>query len=118
MAQNHPGPPCHCTGCGGRQTATAAPNWPHRTGPAPLLYARHGIHHPTPGERPARWVDHAYRVRNEDGAWTYVAEPYSLYDGALADLAALVEAGWTVSVSAPRARHLPGGTVAVEISRR
>ena len=109
-------PRCHCTGCGGRKTRDAIPGWPARTGPAPLLYRSHGIEAPFDGLIPARWVDHAYRVRSDGGAWTYVAEPYSLDGPALADLAALIADGWNVTASAQRARHLPGATLAVLIT--
>lgn len=85
--------------------------WHRRIGPLPVLCVLHGL--PPFGAPP--WIDHAYRVRLPDGRWCYVAEPYSLDTEALADLAYLAANGWHVTVTAWRARHYPGHTVAVEI---
>jgi hypothetical protein len=89
------------------------PPWHRSKGPAPALRTRHGL---TNGALP-RWVDHDYRERRDDGTWRYVCEPYWLHEDALADLASLAELGWHVTVSATRARHFPGHTVAVEIEQ-
>ncbi len=48
-------------------------------------------------------------------AWREVAEPYDLDDGALGDLDHLARHGFDVRVSAHRARHFPGQTIAIEI---
>jgi hypothetical protein len=61
------------------------------------------------------WVEHAYRLRLEDGRWCYCAEPYDLYEDAVEDLAHLAASGFEVAVSAERARHNPGHTIAVEV---
>ncbi len=87
------------------------PGWHTAKGPRAVLNALHGL--PTYGA--PRWVDHACRVRLPDGRWCYIAEPYALDTEALADLAYLTENGWRVSVTAERARHYPGRTLAVEI---
>ena len=85
--------------------------WHRRIGPLPLLNALHRL-----SEYGApRWVDHACRVRLPDGRWCYIVEPYSLDTEALADLAYLAANGWRVTVTAERALHYPGRTVAVEI---
>lgn len=85
--------------------------WHRRIGPLPVVNALHGLsEYGAPG-----WVDHASRVRLPDGRWLYTAEPYSLDTEALADLAHLAANGWDVSVTAWRARHLHGHTLAVEI---
>lgn len=97
---------CPCHESAGPRTARG---WHARIGPLPVLNARHGL----PVNAAPRWVDHAYRVRLEDGRWCYVAEPYSLDGDALADIAHLIAAGWDVSLTAWRARHYPGHTLAV-----
>ncbi len=61
-------------------------------------------------------MDHAYRLRLEDGRWRYVAEPYELTEEALADLAFLADSCYEIVICAWRARHYPGHTVAVEIT--
>lgn len=89
----------------------AVAGWHARKGPLPVLNTLHGMPF---YERPA-WVDHAYRVRLVDGRWCYIAEPYTLGSDALADLAHLARHGFGVTVTADRARHYPGRTLAVEI---
>lgn len=98
--------PCPCT--------EADAGWHVRKGPGPLLAARHGVD-PRFG-RPARWVDHSYRLRLPDGRWCYVAEPYSIDADATADLAFLADHGFSVVVTAWQARHNPGHTLAVQIT--
>ncbi len=105
---------CPCSGCGRADTADTVARWHARTGPAPLLRARHRL---DSGALP-RWVDHPYRLRLPDGRWRYVAEPYELSEDALCDLAFLAGRGFRVAVTAWRARHYPGHTVAVEIDVR
>lgn len=110
--------PCPCGGCPAPVPAGARPQWPQRTGPLPALARHRGVDRELLdlGWRPT-WVDHPYRLRADDGRWCFVAEPYSLGDDALADLAALVAAGWQVRVSADEARHYPGHTIAVRITK-
>lgn len=85
--------------------------WHRRIGPLPVLNALHGL----PDYGAPRWVDHPCRVRLPDGRWCYIAEPYRLDTEALADLEHLAANGWDVTVTAERARHYPGRTLAVEI---
>lgn len=106
---NHPPCPCHSS----PPPPGTDKGWHERTGPAPLLLRRHGL---TKGTRPARWVDHAYRLRLEDGRWRYVAEPYELTEEALADLAFLAENSYDIRILSWAARHYPGHTVAIEIT--
>ncbi|MBA2756902.1 MAG: hypothetical protein H0U37_05615 [Chloroflexi bacterium] len=87
------------------------PGWHRRIGPLPVLNALRGLS----DYAAPRWVDHACRIRLPDDRWCYVAEPYSLDTEALADLAYLAANGWRVTVTAERALHYPGRTVAVEI---
>jgi hypothetical protein len=96
-------------------TPDAARGWHTRKGPMPLLSARDGV--PAPYLATATWVDHPYRLRQPDGTWAYVTEPYALRAPALADLAFLADRGWTVTVSASAAQHLPGRTIAVTLTR-
>jgi hypothetical protein len=88
------------------------PGWHTSKGPLAVL-AQHD-------DRPVyavwrHWIDHAYRLRDPDGSWTYIAEPYSIGEEALDDFAVLRAAGWSVSITATGARHAPGHTVAVRI---
>jgi len=85
--------------------------WHRRIGPLPVLNALREL----PEDGAPRWIDHACRFRLSDGRWCYVAEPYALDTEALADLAHLAAIGWDVRVTAWRARHYPGHTLAVEI---
>ena len=93
--------------CNGWRAAGTAAGWPECRGPLPILRARGGV---GPYDRP-QWADHLYRLRRPDGRWCYVAEPY-----ALAVLAYLAAHGFAVAVTAWRARHYPGHTLAVEIT--
>jgi hypothetical protein len=102
--------PCPCPGCGNRGP-DVEPGWHHHRGPALVLGARRGE---AWTDRPS-WVDHPYRVRQHDGTWAYVAEPYDLGPESLDDLARLRAEGWRVTVSAWGARHRPGHTMAVVI---
>ncbi len=87
------------------------PGWRRRIGPLQVLNALHGLS----DYAAPRWVDQACRVRLPDGRWCYVAEPYSLDTEAVAEIAHLAANGWDVTVTAWRARHYPGHTLAVEI---
>lgn len=100
---------CPCHESAGPGTAAG---WHVGKGPLPDLRALHG----EPWRFQPAWVDHAYRVRLDDGRWLYVAEPYSLDSDDLTDLAHLSAAGWDVSLTAWRARHYPGHTLAVALS--
>jgi hypothetical protein len=73
-------PPCGC-GCAQRQVPGLAAGWHKNKGPLPLLRAagRAGEY------QYPDWADHPYRIRGEDGRWTYVTEPYSTSRGDLAD---------------------------------
>ncbi|MFG2618009.1 hypothetical protein ACGFXC_10315 [Streptomyces sp. NPDC048507] len=64
---------------------------------------------------PADWVDHPYRARTDTKDWAYIAEPYKLTTEAMADLARLEGQGYKVNVSAWKAWHHPGHTLAVVI---
>ena len=101
--------------------------WPAKSGPWPTLRKRHpelnrdGFDDmETIPSRPSwevcRWLDHPWRMRTPDG-WVYVAEPYGLDAAAFADFAYLADKGWQVEVSAWEARHLPGRSLAVTISK-
>ena len=63
------------------------------------------------------WIDHSWRERAEDGGWLYIREPYLLDGEAFADFAWLEERGWDVKAVACNARHYPGETVAVWITK-
>lgn len=102
--------PCpHCRHNVGKGIASG---WHRRTGPGPPLRSRYGEDE---GWLPW-WADHRWRYRNTDGRWTYVAEPYDFGEECIEDLAWLVSNGFDVVVSAGRARHYPGHTVAIEIT--
>lgn len=89
--------------------------WDTDKGPGPLLLTRHG--HSDYG-RPAEWCDHFYRLYDTNTSeMVYVAEPYQLYDEAFDDFVYLREQGWEVEVTAWRARHNPGHSIAVLIRR-
>ncbi|MBB2499669.1 hypothetical protein [Amycolatopsis echigonensis] len=89
--------------------------WPENEGPGPLLAERHGK---AEHARLAAWCDHTYRLTDSrTGEWIYVAEPYQLHEEAFEDFVFLGENGWRVEVTAWRARHSPGHTVAVLIRR-
>src|SRR6266851_9770863 len=104
---------CPCGGCKKSRDPREAAGWHDRQGPGPLLRQRH---HKEAVELPARWVDHHYRLNQADGSWIYVAEPYDLSDGTVADLAWLsAEHGYRVTVTAHAARHDPGATLAVTL---
>jgi hypothetical protein len=107
---------CGCDGHGHASLGTRK-DWPQHDGPRPLLFARHGLDGAW-ATCNVRWADHAYQVLERDGEWVCIAEPYSLFGADFADFAFLEEHGYHVDVSAPRARHAPGGTVAVRITRR
>lgn len=100
-----PRPPCRC-GC----RSPSGPRWHQRKGPLPILRARHGL---GPWQQPD-WIDHSW-VERVMGSWLYITEPYHLDDDALADLAHLTEVGFVVEITAWRARHYPGHTLAVVI---
>lgn len=88
-------------------------DWPEDSDLVQLLVARHG----KPG-KPAPWFDHPYRLWNSTGReWVYVVEPYELGAHAFEDFAYLDAHGWRVEVTAWRARHFPGHTLAVLIYR-
>lgn len=107
-------PPCGC-GCAGQHHLPGlAAGWHKLKGPLPLLRAAGRA-----GEWSyPQWADHPYRIRRQDGRWTYVAEPYSISPGALPDLTWLETRGWQVFISAEYARHFPGRTTALMISER
>jgi len=107
-AGDSPACPCH-----ERPPAGTAYGWHERTGPLPIIRARHGTNR-LYGARP-RWIDHAYRLRLPDRRWAYYAEPYALDEDALADLDYLGRHGFEVTITAWRARHCPGHTLAVQI---
>jgi hypothetical protein len=87
-------------------------HWPIRKGPGPLLAERYKVSRWT---KVAPWVEHLYCIKHPDGRRGYVAEPYVEYidDAALADFAFLESCGFSVEISAEKARHYPGRTVAV-----
>lgn len=97
--------PCPCC----VSVVGAVRGWPHRKGPAPVLRGRFNWDLPA-------WIDHAYRLQLPNGRCCYVAEPYGLPVDAFADLAYLVEQGFDIAISAARARHYPGHTIAIEIT--
>jgi len=89
--------------------------WHRRKGPMPLLEKWRG-------RRAGMgviggWVDHLYRERWPDvpGGWIYVAEPYQLEPEDMAELGRLAGEGWRVEVTAWRAMHYPGHTLAVTL---
>ena len=47
----------------------------------------------------------------------YVAGPYEVYGDALADIEVLRARGWHVEISDEKARHFPGGTTAILITK-
>lgn len=100
--------PCH-TG------TTTERDWHRGAGPGQMLAERHGLD--SRHGYVAAWVGHPYRLRLPDGRWCYVAEPYALDADALADLAFLAGHGYVVTVTAWQARHNPGHTLAVHITR-
>lgn len=103
--------PCPCCQ-GGNGTYR---HWHKTKGPAPLLRARHGR---SEHDRPTSWCDHFYRLVDPDTDETiYMAEPYRLDDRAFDDFLFLRERGWHVEVTARYARHAPGLSIAVMISR-
>jgi hypothetical protein len=59
-------------------------------------------------------LDHLYRIVTPEET-VYVSEPYDLYD--FDGIAKARESGWDVTVSAARALHYPGRTVAVVFRR-
>jgi len=103
-----------CPHCRYNVGVGVASDWHQRKGPGPLLATRHS--EDWRSWRP-RWVDHSWRYRRQDNRWTYVAEPYDLDEDALEDLAYLIERGYSVEVTAWKARHYPGHTLAVEITK-
>jgi hypothetical protein len=98
----------HCT----TNRPGAASGWHIRQGPAPLLWDRHGTRE---FRTLPSWVDHPYRVRLDDGRWCYVAEPYELRESAFSDFVFLEGNGYRVSITAWKALHYRGHTVAVHI---
>jgi hypothetical protein len=118
-AERLPGPRCGC-GVHGRVPGTL-PGWGGRNaGPRRVLRVARGRdlydgEHAARRLSVARWVDHPYRVRGDDGRWTYVAEPYGVCcsDNFLADVACLEDHGWRVGITA--GRHFPGRTVAIRV---
>ncbi|MGW2587310.1 hypothetical protein ACWCYZ_39585 [Streptomyces virginiae] len=80
---------------------------------------------PKYGYQQPDWADHAYRYRVPDGSWVWVAEPYPNRDGSLvyqaefeADKAKLEAAGYDVRIDQAEARHNPGETLPIVITRR
>jgi hypothetical protein len=51
------------------------------------------------------WLDHLYRLRKHDGTLLYVAEPYDLDLGDLADFQALETEGWHVAIDGCGVHH-------------
>jgi hypothetical protein len=99
--------PCPC-----HSGEAAFRGWDTDGSPVHLLRERHNTN-----ELP-EWCDHAYRVLIvEPDIWAYVAEPYQLYAPAFDDFTFLKENGWTIELTAWRARHNPGHTLAVVITR-
>lgn len=107
--------PCTSTSTTGRRRSL----WHTSKGPYPLLADHaeipHELRKPEFVPSVARWVDHPYMLRESDGTWTYVAEPYSITAADLPSLQALAAAGFTVTISADNAMHAPGQTIAVTI---
>jgi hypothetical protein len=63
------------------------------------------------------WVDHPYAAI-VGGRKRFVSEPYWLDGRDLPDLIDLQAKGWTVTISATRARWFPGHTLAIELERK
>ena len=113
---------CGCTGCAGITKAEdVSPLWGFDDAPWRLMAIRHRIDLAVAhtGAIPAPWMDHTYRIKLGNEQVTYVAEPYSIGHDALSDLAFLHDRGdWDVLISAEAARHCPGKTVAIHLTRR
>ena len=63
------------------------------------------------------WLDHPYRLIR-DRVTTYVSEPYHLTMQGIRALARLREQGWSIWITAKDARHFPGQSMAVYLTRR
>lgn len=88
--------------------------WPKSSLPVKLLAKLYGSASIRAGALPS-WVDHPYRYKLPDGQFCYVAEPYSVSEEALSDLAHFGRNGLSVSITTVQALHLPGATLAVHI---
>ena len=65
----------------------------------------------------ARWIDHPMRLTKTGAPTIYVSEPYNLSDEGILELAELVKKGWDIHISAWRAVHFPGHTLAIWMVR-
>ncbi len=94
---------CHCGGCAGSKHPLA--HWGN-DGPHKLL-----------GRELGGWIDHPYRLI-ENGETVWISEPYCLTDAAFAEFGFLRQSGYDVFVTARNARHKPGGSISVRVTRR
>ena len=99
--------------CGGKTRIPGeSEGWPRLSGPGRLLAKRDGSEKGVP----PGWADHTYRIRDEEGAVVFVAEPYEMSVEAISDIAWLVaEHGYRFHATSWEARHYPGSTLAIHL---